>query len=61
MAISDSSAHLWDPFLLLGCLVQPKCEGMCLVLLLCLVDICGMSASFLWEMEEEWICGREEV
>lgn len=32
---SDSRACLWDLFLLLGYLVQPRCEDMCLVLVAC--------------------------
>jgi hypothetical protein len=40
-------------FLLLGCLVQPRCEGMCLVLLYllvpCSVDIPQRPGLFWWE------------
>ena len=53
-AASDSVACLlWDPFLLLGCLLQPWCDCTCLVLLelvLYLVDVlrCLLSSEGRW-------------
>lgn len=53
------------PFLLLGCLVQPWCKGLSLVLLhlgmSCVVDITGRTALFWRKSEKQLIWGRREV
>lgn len=53
-------------FLLQDCLVQPWCEGLCLVLLShfipCFVEIPGRIAFLFWrEIDEDWIWERRSM
>lgn len=65
--VSDSFLCLWDPSLLLCCLVQTQNEGFCLVLfyllLSCLAVCCLLGACFSSEEETQgqFILGRGEV
>lgn len=63
--VSDYLSSCGTPLLLLGCLVQPCCDGMCLDLLLlfmpCLVDVPCRPALFGREVDGRWIWRRGEL
>lgn len=61
--VSDIFPALGTSFLLSGCSVHPHYERSCLALLYfvlsCLIVVSQRSTLFWWEMEGEWIRGRD--